>query len=824
MIGLGTFLALGTLAVGAFQGCSTNPPSRNGGNETVGSIGLALQLGPGQTLDTVAYTITGPNNFVKTGTLNVSHSTTVSGTIGGLPAGNNFTISLNGTTTSGGTNCLGSGTFNITAGQTTMVTVHLTCHEAPTTGSVSVNGTLNICPQIDSLSASPAEVIVGSSIALSASGHDTDASPSPLSYAWTATSGTVATATAASTSFTCTAAGPATLTLAVSDGDPAANCADHLSITVTCTAKPSLSQLGHVVVIYLENHSFDNLYGSYPGAEGLSSPSATIPQIDNSTGLPFVTLPQVDPNIPLGLPNASFDLSQFVPATQLITDLVHRFYQEQSQIDGGRMDKYVTVSDAKGESLGYYPTATLPVVQLINSMPDQATVLDHFFHGAFGGSFLNHIWLISAQTPVFPNAPAGIRATLDATGNLITDGQTTPDGHVVNTSYSVNQPHPASVAAANLVPNQTFATIGDRLSAAGVDWAWYAGGWNSALAGNPDPLYQFHHQPFIYFQSFADGTAAKAAHLKDETDFTAAVAAGNLPPVSFVKPLGPNNEHPGYADLTTGENHTVGLIKAIMASPIWKDTAVIVTYDENGGLFDHVPPPVADKWGPGTRIPAIVFSPFAKSGVDHTSYDTTAILTMIEKRWGLAPLSTRDATQADLATNALNFASAGDFGGATGAGGATGTAWAARRALAARASAARRAPVARASAARRRAGRVRDGDRSDDGRRAGHPERELHHLPRRSGCAARPRLDQRPRVDRRGGQRVPAEAAHRFGRRRAQLHGRQDHGRGARRRLLRRRAHARGWPAARDQRHRDHRLVDQQRHTTVISETAALSR
>ena len=120
--------------------------------------------------------------------------------------------------------------------------------------------------------------------------------------------------------------------------------------------------------------------------------------------------------MPLGLPNHVFDISQFVPENQLTVDLVHRYYQEQPQIDGGKMDKFVTVSDAKGLSFGYYPTATLPLVQLIDSMPDQATVLDHFFHGAFGGSFLNHMWLISAQTPTFPNAPAGIVATLDAIG------------------------------------------------------------------------------------------------------------------------------------------------------------------------------------------------------------------------------------------------------------------------------------------------------------------------------------------------------------------------------------------------------------------------
>jgi phospholipase C len=511
-----------------------------------------------------------------------------------------------------------------------------------------------------------------------AAAHDADQGPSPLSYAWTATSGTLSDASAQAPHFTCAAAGPSTLTVSVSDGDATAGCADRLSVTVTCTARPALSELGHVVVIYLENHSFDNLYGSYPGAEGLSSPSAQILQIDSVTGLPYITLPQVDPNVPLGLLNHPFDITAFVPETQKTIDLVHRYYQEQQQIDGGKMDRFVTVSDAKGLSLGYYPTATLPLVQLANSMPDQVTVLDHFFHAAFGGSFLNHFWLVSAQTPVFPGAPAAIVAQLDAAGNLVRDGQVTPDGYVVNTSYSVNTPHPATTPAANLVPNQTFPNIGDRLSAAGVDWAWYAGGWTNALAGHPDPLFQFHHQPFAFFQNYADGTAAKTAHLKDESDFLAAVAAGTLPPVSFVKPLGPDNEHPGYADLTTGENHVVALIRAILASPLWNDTAVVITYDEHGGFWDHVPPPVVDVWGPGARVPTVVFSRFAKSGVDPTSYDTTAILTLIEKRWGLAPLGARDAAQADLSTHAFDFeptpaGGAGGTGGATGTGGAMGT-------------------------------------------------------------------------------------------------------------------------------------------------------
>ncbi len=225
----------------------------------------------------------------------------------------------------------------------------------------------------------------------------------------------------------------------------------------------------------------------------------------------------------------------------------------------------------------------------------------------------------------------------------------TPDGHVVNTAYTVNTPHPATAKPADLVPEQTAPTIGDRLSAKGVDWAWYAGGWNDAVAGHADKLFQYHHQPFAYYANYADGTPGRAQHLKDETDFIAAAKAGTLPAVSFVKPIGANNEHPGYASLLAGEQHAIDLINDVRNGPNWKDTAIIVTYDENGGLWDHVAPPTGDIWGPGSRVPMIIISDLAKKGyVDHTVYDTTSILTTIEHRWGVAALGTRDATGPDL--------------------------------------------------------------------------------------------------------------------------------------------------------------------------------
>ncbi|MDB5156230.1 MAG: acid phosphatase [Mucilaginibacter sp.] len=412
--------------------------------------------------------------------------------------------------------------------------------------------------------------------------------------------------------------------------------------------KTTINSVNHVVVIYLENHSFDNLYGSFTGAKGLSDATAANTTQVDATGTPYASLPAilpVPPTFPTNLPNTYFNIDQYVPANLVTQDVLHRYYQEQMQIDGGKMDKYSLYNTSAGLTQGYYDTKLLPMLQFASKY----VLCDNFYHSAFGGSFLNHQWLIAAASPTFPGAPTGIVATLNPDGTVIKDGQVTPDGFVVNTSYTVNAPHPATTGPnaydpAKLVPNQTNPTIGDRLSDKSISWAWYSGGWNDALAGNAAATFQFHHQPFAYFAKYADGTQAKKDHLKDETDFIAAAKAGTLPAVSFIKPLGKYNEHPGYANLMDGENHTVELINDVLNGPNGKDAVIIVTYDENGGFWDHVAPPKIDaKWGPGTRVPTIIISPFAKTSyVDHTQYETISILSFIEKRWGLTPLNDRD--------------------------------------------------------------------------------------------------------------------------------------------------------------------------------------
>jgi phospholipase C len=288
------------------------------------------------------------------------------------------------------------------------------------------------------------------------------------------------------------------------------------------------------------------------------------------------------------------------------------------------------------------------------------TLADHFFMGAFGGSFLNHFYFVCACAPRDPGLSA--------------PGQVTEDGYVVRTAQPPYQPSGVRPAAGGpltladpagtrglgrpLAP-QAARTIGDTLSAKGVSWAWYAAGWNAAVAdgmqppeasrhviyrrGSGSPYFQPHHQPFNYFASFAPGTTARARHLLDGADFLRAIASGTLPAVSFYKPAGIDNQHPGYSDVATGDAHIGELLQMLRASPQWRDMLVIVTYDENGGYWDHVPPPAGpgwgDRFGPGTRIPAVLIGPMVKKGfVDATPYDTTSILKFLTERFGLEPL------------------------------------------------------------------------------------------------------------------------------------------------------------------------------------------
>ena len=472
------------------------------------------------------------------------------------------------------------------------------------------------------------------------------------------------------------------------------------------TAPTGLEQIETIVVIYAENRSFDHLYGLFPGANGIAQANdEQKTQLDHD-GRPLAQLPPVysggkpDARFPQDLPNGPFRID--APPLgrrmdEVLPSPIHNYYQNREQINGGKNNMFVAMSTTGSWSMGYFDGSKMKLWK----WAQEYTLADHFFMGALGGSYLNHQWLVCACTPRDPNAPASAHARLDDRGNLVKrenspasvmqgpvqvfDGRISPDGYTVNTSQPPYQPSgipPASAENLDLadeklhpVPPLREKTIGDTLSAKGVSWAWYAGGWNAALADGRTPperkrdviyskdkghvLFQPHHQPFNYYERFAPGTADRAAHLKDFDDLAADIAKGTLPKVVFYKPAGRLNQHPSYTDLASGDEHINELLGKLKNSAQWKRMAIIVTYDENGGYWDHAPPPQgpgwSDRWGPGTRIPTLVVSPLARRGyVDKTIYDTTSVIKLITRRFGLEPLPGVRANVGDL-TNAFTF-------------------------------------------------------------------------------------------------------------------------------------------------------------------------
>jgi hypothetical protein len=192
--------------------------------------------------NTFSYSITGPGT--KSGSIDVSNSSTVSALIGGIASGAGYGLTLTGASIDGETNCSGSSAlFNVVSGATTSVSVAIDCHRAPTTGSVQINGTINVCPSIDSVSANPP---VGNTIALAGAATDPDGGPGVLSYKWTTSSGALSSDGAQNPTLTCTTPGPASLTLVVSDGDP--GCAATFNVQVTCPSDEAVGESAWVEI------------------------------------------------------------------------------------------------------------------------------------------------------------------------------------------------------------------------------------------------------------------------------------------------------------------------------------------------------------------------------------------------------------------------------------------------------------------------------------------------------------------------------------------------------------------------------------------------
>jgi phospholipase C len=352
----------------------------------------------------------------------------------------------------------------------------------------------------------------------------------------------------------------------------------------------------HIVVLMQENHSFDNYFGTYPGADG--PPAGTcLPKSFQNSALGCSSPAHVGGHAVLGLGNN--------PALFA------------AQLHGGKMDGFAAAYRVgRGlaglpRPLGYYDARDLPYAW---NLAARYVLFDHFFSSAGGGSVWNHMFAISA-TP----------------GNRAAD-QLPPGGF----------------------PDTP--TIFDRLESAGIPWRYYVNDYDPtytiASPGRGARTSQLLQVPLLAMPRFVQSPQL-ASNIVDMKQFFQDAQAGRLPAVSYIAPGGVSEHPPGK--LVAGQTFVRSVVNELMRSPDWKSTAFVLTYDSWGGWYDHVRPPVVDRYGYGFRVPTLLVSPYAKPGaIDHQTLDFTSILRFIEDNWRLAPLASRDA-------NARSIASAFDF-------------------------------------------------------------------------------------------------------------------------------------------------------------------
>jgi phospholipase C len=457
------------------------------------------------------------------------------------------------------------------------------------------------------------------------------------------------------------------------------------------------SKIDHIVVIYQENRSFDHYFGAYQSPHG-----ATVEGIldrdgkvdarftgkqKSPDGAPYKYLP-----VPYQLPgfagarleNRPFRLSAYLPPGNNVSwDPLHHFFRMFAQIDHGKMDYFVALAltgkhafAGKAENLtaaqmmmatstpsaavlGYYTRDDLPDYY---RLADEYVLFDHFFQAMSGGSTGNALYLVAARSAVSSKAPQNKMGSLEPP---VFDRPYDKHGILINDMPPINGPTETYMGDIDISPppdEQTYPTIADRLEGASQSWAWYNEGWDnvkpwalktafgpgdgSVVIDNPEG-YLPHHNPFQYLPSWAQNV--KAGRMRDIADFLDDAKRGKLPAVAFLKGTGASDEHPANSAPRWGEQWVMGLLRALGASSAWEKTAVIVTYDEGGGFWDHVAPPMPDAYGCGTRIPALLISPWARRGyVDDRVADTTSVLALIEARFGLSPLQSRDAAAYNL--------------------------------------------------------------------------------------------------------------------------------------------------------------------------------
>jgi len=360
----------------------------------------------------------------------------------------------------------------------------------------------------------------------------------------------------------------------------------------------SKTPIKHFLVVMQENHTFDNYFGMYPGADG-------IPQNVCMPVNPF-NAANTDCVAPFHIGDTEVELEDPDHST-----LTHRL-----QYNEGKMDAFVYALNKRNQdgrlAMGYYDDRDIPYYW---NLADEFVLFDRFFSSAAGGSFINHIFWVAAQ-------PSKDQDRM--TGKAIND----------------------------------LATIFDRLEAQGISWKFYVQNYEPRLTYRT--LHEFPGNrasqivwvPLLNMDRFIDDPKL-SSHIVDLNEYYADLQKGTLPSVAYIVPSGPS-EHPP-SSIQAGQKFVRSLIQALMQREAWYSSAFMIAYDDWGGWYDHVRPPQVDAQGYGFRVPALMVGPYAKRGaIDHTELDYGSMLKFIQYNWGVEPLTKRDA-------KANNLLSAFDF-------------------------------------------------------------------------------------------------------------------------------------------------------------------
>jgi phospholipase C len=414
--------------------------------------------------------------------------------------------------------------------------------------------------------------------------------------------------------------GPASATDGPTTGSASASTpAEQPTVISASTLSAARSHIRHVVFIVKENHTFDNLFGTFPGADGATQGK----ECDGST-VPLLRAPD-KPN-----------------------DINHSFAGGLIAIDGGRMDCFDKLPGGlHGAGYVEYHSDQLPDYFAYAS---HFALADRFFSSIYGPTGVEHLWTVASQSDRFVDH---VRSNMignqpfrqycdDSAERALSFKQLTAQQR--DEAFALeDEPDPDQLAQRFWIyrwPCFDIPVLPDRLQQAGVTWRYYLGPGNDWA----QPLRMIRHVRY----------GPEWRHVVSDTAFLPDLEHGHLRSMSWLVPPLKLSDHPPFS-ICQGENWSVQILNALQHSPDWRSTAVILTWDDFGGFYDHVPPPHVDLYGYGPRVPAIIISPWVRPGyIEHTTLDFSSVIRTVEVLFRLEPLARRD-TLASTLFDAFDF-------------------------------------------------------------------------------------------------------------------------------------------------------------------------